>query len=514
MSATTSVTLNFYEILGIKKDATPEEVRKAYRRRALQTHPDRLPQDVSPADKKAAEEQFRLVNNAYEVLNNEESRKLYDKHGVWPPPEERPNYGRTSSREAHMSDPYSNDPFFNTPFGFGSGSRSRGGPFGFTDPFELFNSLFGDLHSAFENDPFFAGTSFSRSPFDDPFFRSPFDNDPFFRSTPFGGPMFGGSLFGGRSPFGALMGGPMFPQIEGGSSRMYSSRTEAVGRNGQWVSRSQMTRTVNGRTEVITKCIDADGNEHVTYSSPDGERYTVNGIEQPAHANRPIEGPRRSETAPPPRQAPQAIADAPAQPASYYVPQQQQQQQSYSIPISTGPHHQAHPQGPPANAYVDRAHSRASRHSSHRDEDPRSSRRSYTSPPAASPAERMYGGHDPSAAAETASNYSYAPNGSGSAYVSRDPRRDSVHSGHSHHSAGKTSHHGHGYRLSRHDSRDHRERERSVPVGGQEQTHGAGHSHAQRGWRGWLSTILHPFKHHHKHHHDNHEPKAMQVPVH
>ena len=52
------------------------QVRKAYRKRALQTHPDRLPQDVSAADKKAAEEQFRLVNNAYEVLNNTENRKV------------------------------------------------------------------------------------------------------------------------------------------------------------------------------------------------------------------------------------------------------------------------------------------------------------------------------------------------------------------------------------------------------------------------------------------------------
>lgn len=75
----------------------------------------------------------------------------------------------------------------------------------------------------------------------------------------FGGSMFGGSMFGPGSPFGGmLMGGSMFPQIESGSSsRMYSSSTEAIGQNGQWVSRSQMTRTVNGRTEVITKRVDA-----------------------------------------------------------------------------------------------------------------------------------------------------------------------------------------------------------------------------------------------------------------
>ncbi|KAI8996539.1 hypothetical protein BD414DRAFT_204808 [Trametes punicea] len=489
MSATFTSTTNLYEVLGIKKDATQEEVRKAYRRRALQTHPDRLPQDVSQADKKKAEEQFRLVNNAYEVLNNEESRRLYDKHGVWPPPTEQPDVGPSPGRDAF--DPF-NDPFFSSPFG----SRSRRG-FAFSDPFELFNSLFGDLHSAFESDPFFAGTPFFRSPFDDPFFRSPFD-DPFFRS-PFGGSPFGGSLFG-RSPLGALLGGPMFPRIEAGNSRMYSSRTEAVGRNGQWVSRSQMTRTVNGRTEVITKMIDANGNEHVTYSSPDGERYTINGIEQPAHSNRPIEGPRRSDTAPPARQPPQPIANTPAQPANYYT--QQQQPQSYSIPISSGPH-QAH--APPLNGNVDRAHSHRSRRSSHRDRPSADDapRRSYTSressassrppadsrvagharadsafpssrgappPPAAPPAERMYGGHDPVAAAAGG----YGANGH-STYA-RDPRRDSVHSAHSHHSNKQHSH------LSRHDSRDHRDRERERAA--MEQPHG-GSGHPQRGWRGW-----------------------------
>lgn len=51
-------------------------MRKAYKKRALQTHPDRLPQNIGPVDKQAAEEQFRLVNNAYEVLNNEDNRKV------------------------------------------------------------------------------------------------------------------------------------------------------------------------------------------------------------------------------------------------------------------------------------------------------------------------------------------------------------------------------------------------------------------------------------------------------
>ena len=59
------------------RDVNPcAAVRKAYRRKALETHPDRLPQNVTTAEKSAAEEQFRLVNNAYEVLNNAENRQV------------------------------------------------------------------------------------------------------------------------------------------------------------------------------------------------------------------------------------------------------------------------------------------------------------------------------------------------------------------------------------------------------------------------------------------------------
>ncbi|KAI0693179.1 hypothetical protein C8T65DRAFT_760758 [Cerioporus squamosus] len=376
---------NLYEILGITKDASPEEVRKAYRKRALQTHPDRLPQNVNAADKKAAEEQFRLVNNAYEVLNSTENRKLYDKHGVWPPPAEQPAFERSSSRDAFGAsgyDPFANDPFFSSGFG-----RSRR-QFAFTDPFELFNSLFGDLHSAFDNDPFFANTPFFRSSFDDPFFRTPFGSSPFgaspFGASPFGrGDPFGGSIFG-RSPFaGMLSGGSMFPAIEDmSSSRVYSSSTEAAGLNGHFVSRSQITRTVNGRTEVITKRIDAEGNEHITYSSPEGERYTINGVEQPSRGS--IEAPRRSGSHRSSRQPPAPIADTPANPPTTFAPPPPPAQaQAYSVPIA-GPsssHPHRHSAAPPQQAQTVPSERRSSRHSQRENrasyDDPR---RTYTTP--------------------------------------------------------------------------------------------------------------------------------------
>ncbi|RPD76576.1 DnaJ-domain-containing protein [Lentinus tigrinus ALCF2SS1-7] len=475
---------NLYEILEITKEASPEEVRKAYRRRALQTHPDRLPQNVSAADKEAAEEQFRLVNNAYEVLNNAENRKLYDQHGVWPPPTEQPDFGRTSSRDAFSAfgrDHFANDPFFSSGFG-----RSRH-PFAFTDPFELFNSLFGDLHSAFDNDPFFANTPFFRSPFDDPFFRTPFGSSPFGRGDPFGGSMFG------RSPFaGMLTGGSMFPANENmPGARMYSSSTEAIGRNGHFVSRSQMTRTVNGRTEVIVKQVDAEGNEHITYKSPEGERYTINGIEQPARGS--IEAPRRSGSGRSSRQQPAPIADKPANPPPTFAPPPPaaQAHAPYSVPVA-GPsssHAQRHSYAPPPHTQAVQPERRPSRHS-HRE--PRAShddpRRTYTTPiPAVNPVtperERRYTAdyaHTPAPAPIPVPTPVVPQEYNATAYRDAAPSR---HSREKDQDRERERHHSK-LRSSR-DSRDSRNPAASVKRVRVDDDEPREKEREQRGWRGW-----------------------------
>lgn len=66
---------DFYEILGVKKDARQEEIKKAYRRLALKYHPDKNPGD------KQAEEKFKECSEAYEVLSDPEKRKAYDTRG-------------------------------------------------------------------------------------------------------------------------------------------------------------------------------------------------------------------------------------------------------------------------------------------------------------------------------------------------------------------------------------------------------------------------------------------------
>jgi len=68
---------DYYEILGVKKDATEAEIRKAYRKLALKWHPDK-----NPDNKKEAEEKFKKINEAYSVLSDKNKRNQYDHGGI------------------------------------------------------------------------------------------------------------------------------------------------------------------------------------------------------------------------------------------------------------------------------------------------------------------------------------------------------------------------------------------------------------------------------------------------
>jgi molecular chaperone DnaJ len=113
-----STKRDFYEILGVAKTATPEEIKKAYRKVAIQFHPDKNP------DNKEAEEKFKEAAEAYEVLSDTEKRTHYDRFG-------HSRNGGSSGQHMNMEDIFSQ---FGDIFGGGSpfdsffgGGATRGG---------------------------------------------------------------------------------------------------------------------------------------------------------------------------------------------------------------------------------------------------------------------------------------------------------------------------------------------------------------------------------------------------
>ena len=67
---------DYYEVLGVSKTATDEELKKAYRRLAKKYHPD-----ANPDNKEEAEKKFKELNEAYEVLSDAQKRRMYDQFG-------------------------------------------------------------------------------------------------------------------------------------------------------------------------------------------------------------------------------------------------------------------------------------------------------------------------------------------------------------------------------------------------------------------------------------------------
>ncbi len=122
---------DYYQILGVKKDAKADEIKKSYRRLARKYHPD-----VNPNDK-AAEEKFKEVQEAYDVLSDEKKRKVFDRFGYY-----QDNLDPDSPFGAGAAAGGGTGGFDFSGFDFSSGS-TRTGSGGGSSFRDIFSDLFG-----------------------------------------------------------------------------------------------------------------------------------------------------------------------------------------------------------------------------------------------------------------------------------------------------------------------------------------------------------------------------------
>jgi curved DNA-binding protein CbpA len=207
--------MDYYEVLGVPKDADEATIKKAYKKLALKHHPDK-----NPNNKLEAEEKFKEISEAFSVLSNKDKREIYDKYGF-----------QGLDQSAGMDQG-----------GFG-GFGDFGGfhtAFSFADANNIFKQFFGG------NNPF-------------KFFDE--DGDDGFGFGGFGG--FGKKdkdLFGG---FGNMGFGGDFESMGGGMGSCVSSSSSTVIKDGKKVKKTETT-TIDSKgnktVKVIEEVTDKNGN--------------------------------------------------------------------------------------------------------------------------------------------------------------------------------------------------------------------------------------------------------------
>ncbi|XP_041717966.1 dnaJ homolog subfamily B member 6 isoform X1 [Coregonus clupeaformis] len=243
----------YYQILGVQRNASAEDIKKAYRKLALKWHPDK-----NPENQEDAERRFKEISEAYEVLSDANKRNLYDQYG---------KEGLTGSGGGGGGHYHNADHF--------------GGGFTFRNPEDVFREFFGGrdpFADFFADDNFFGGGQRQRG----------------VSQSRTGGHFFHG--FGGFPPFG--VGFPLFdsggPPLQHGftslghmggggfasfSSSSFGGSGGGGGGMGNFRSVSTSTKFINGR-RITTKRIVENGQERVEVEE-DGQlkSLTVNGLE-------------------------------------------------------------------------------------------------------------------------------------------------------------------------------------------------------------------------------------------
>ncbi|XP_077072754.1 dnaJ homolog subfamily B member 2 isoform X2 [Siphateles boraxobius] len=241
--------VDYYDVLGVSRNSSPDDIKKAYRKQALRWHPDK-----NPDNKEEAEKKFKEIAEAYEVLSDKSKRDAYDR------------YGRSDMPSSDSGGSSFPDDFPGFSFTFRSPDEVFREFFGGQDPFaDFFDDFpFGGMHSGFHSSSSRLGPS--------RFFSFPSANADF---TSFS------SSMGGMGS----MGGANFKSV------------------------STSTRIVNGK-RVSTKKVRENGQER-TEVEEDGVLKTVliNGVEDEMALA--LELSRREQSSQPPRQSQQPLLQPP-----------------------------------------------------------------------------------------------------------------------------------------------------------------------------------------------------------
>ncbi|EPZ33929.1 DnaJ-domain-containing protein [Rozella allomycis CSF55] len=216
--------MDYYQILGVSPAATVEDIRKAYRKLALEWHPDK----VRPELREEANVKFKLISEAYEILSDPQKKQYYDRYG-------NDEYDATTGK--HHSH------------------------FEFHDPEEIFRSMFSMFDSGFGrnafSDSFFSRGSRGRNSF--------FDDDDDF--------------FSGRFPssFNSIFGSFGDSNQDPGRNTNRSVYTFPQG----MTSQSTSVQIINGQKTTKTTMIDEKGNKTEITETPDGQKKVLlNGVPQ------------------------------------------------------------------------------------------------------------------------------------------------------------------------------------------------------------------------------------------